>query len=185
MVLNPDVAVEHIKSKIMNMSKQLLNQNENNGFMISVESVAKGSLFNVCQMTVLLGQQCINGNRLTDGGSTSFDQGFVVELFGSGFRPEEFLNHARAGRTPLCDTALTTSQTGYSQPKLIKLNEKMVVQGLSSRKIYKEAFGGDGIDPCRRVLNLNWLKRAIYRAQNEDCQVKHKENNTRYLYPLT
>ena len=47
MLLNPDVAVEHIKNKIMNMSKQLLNQNENNGFMISVESVAKGSLFNV------------------------------------------------------------------------------------------------------------------------------------------
>ena len=115
MVLNPDVAVEHIKSKIMNMSKQLLNQNENNGFMISVESVAKGSLFNVCQMTVLLGQQCINGNRLTDGESTSFDQGFVVGSFGSGLRPEEFLNHTRAGRTPLCDTALKTSQTGYYQ----------------------------------------------------------------------
>ena len=79
MVLNPDVAVEHIKSKIMNMSKQLLNQNENNGFMISVESVAKGSLFNVCQMTVLLGQQCINGNRLTDGESTSFDQDLLLD----------------------------------------------------------------------------------------------------------
>ena len=52
MLLNPDIAVEHIKNQILNMSKQLLNQNENNGFMISVESVAKGSLFNVCQMTV-------------------------------------------------------------------------------------------------------------------------------------
>ena len=36
--LNPDVAVEDVKKKIMNMSKQQLNQNDNNGFMISVES---------------------------------------------------------------------------------------------------------------------------------------------------
>ena len=32
--------------------------------MISVESGAKGSLFNVCQITGLLGQQYINGKRL-------------------------------------------------------------------------------------------------------------------------
>ena len=40
--------------------------NDNNGFMISVESGANGSLFNVCQMTGMHGQQYINGKRLTD-----------------------------------------------------------------------------------------------------------------------
>ena len=50
---DPDVAIEDVKNKIMNMSKQLLNQNDNNGFMIIVQSGAKGSLFNVCQMTGL------------------------------------------------------------------------------------------------------------------------------------
>ena len=64
--LDPDVAVEDVKNKVMNMKRQQLNQNDNNGFMISVESGAKGSLFNVCQMTGLLGQQYINGKRLTD-----------------------------------------------------------------------------------------------------------------------
>ena len=64
--LNPDVVVEDVKNKIMNMSRQQLNQNDNNGFMISVESGAKGSLFNVWQMTGLLGQQYVNGKRLTD-----------------------------------------------------------------------------------------------------------------------
>ena len=63
---NPDVVVEDVKNKIMSLSKQQLSQNDNNGFMISVESGAKGSLFNVCQMTRLLGQQCINGKMLTD-----------------------------------------------------------------------------------------------------------------------
>ena len=64
--LNPDVAVEDVKNKIMNMSKQQLNQNDNNGFMTSVEPGAKGNLFNGYQMTVLLGQQYINGERLRE-----------------------------------------------------------------------------------------------------------------------
>ena len=64
--LNLDVAVEDVKNKIMNISRQQLSQNDNNGFMMSVESGAKGSLFNVRQMTGLLGQQYINDKRLTD-----------------------------------------------------------------------------------------------------------------------
>ena len=85
--------------------------------------------------------------------------------------PKEFFSHARAERTSLCDTALTTSQTGYFQRKLIKLMEKMVVDNdgsvrcVCSKRIYEEAFGGDGIDPCKRVLDPNWLKRAIYRVK--------------------
>ena len=51
---NPDVVVEAVKNKIMNMSRQQLSQNDNNGFMISVEPGAKGSLFNECQMIGLL-----------------------------------------------------------------------------------------------------------------------------------
>ena len=171
--LNPDVAVEDVKNKIMSMSKQQLSQDNNNGFMISVESGAKGSLFNVCQMTGFSGQQYINGKRLTDDmpQETIFYQGFTVGSFGSGLTPKEFFNHARAGRTSLCDTALTTSQTRYSERKLIKLMEKMVVHNdgsvrcVCSERIYKEAFEGDGIDPCRRVLDPNWLKRAIYRLK--------------------
>ena len=84
--LNPDAAVEDVKNKIMNMSRQQLSQNDSNCFMISVESGAKGSLFNVCQMTGLLGQQHIKSKRLTGGilQGTIFDQGFVVGSFRSG-----------------------------------------------------------------------------------------------------
>ena len=178
--LNSYVAAEDVKNKIMSMSRQQLSQNDDNGFIISVESGAKRSLFNVCQMTGLLGQQYINGKRLTDDmpQGTIFDQGFTVGSFGSGLTPKEFFNHARAGRTSICDTALATSHTGYSQRKLITLMEKMVVHNdgsvrcLCSLRIYKEAFGGDGIDPCSRVLDSKWLKRAIYRARAEHCQGK-------------
>ena len=151
------------------MSRQQLNQNDNNGFMASIESGAKGSLFNACQVTRLFGEQYINGKMLTDDipQRNIFDQGFIIGSFGSGLSPKEFFNHARAGKTSLCDTALTTSQTGYSQRKLIKLMEKIVVHNdgsvrcVCSGRIYEEAFGGDRIDPCRRVLDPYWLKRAI------------------------
>ena len=177
---NPDVVVEDIKNKIMNMSRLQLSQNDNNGFMKSVEPGAKGSLFNLCQMIGLFGQQYINGKQLTDGTpqGTIFDQGFVAGSFGSGLSPKEFFSHGRAGRTSLCDTALTASQTGYSQRKLIKLMEKMVahndrsVRCVCSKKIYEESFGRDGIHPCKRVLDPNLLKRAMYKAictRDEDC----------------
>ena len=68
-------------------------------------------------VTIIYGQQYINGKRLTDDipQGTIFDQGFVIGSFGSGLSPKDFFSHARAGRTSLCDTALTTSQAGYSQ----------------------------------------------------------------------
>ena len=46
--LDPDVAVEDVKNKVMNMSRQKLSQTDSNSFLINVESGAKGSLFNVC-----------------------------------------------------------------------------------------------------------------------------------------
>ena len=48
--------------------------------------------------------------------------------------------------------------------------EKMVVHNdgsvrcVYSKRIYKESFGGDGIDLCKRISDPNSLKRAIYRA---------------------
>ena len=56
--------------------------------------------------------------------------------------------------------------------------EKVVVHNdgsvgcVFSKSIYEEAFAEDGIDPCKRVLDPNWLKRTIYRvicARFEDC----------------
>ena len=55
--------------------------------------------------------------------------------------------------------------------KVIVHNDESV-RCVSSKKIYKEAFGGDRIDPCRGTFNPNWLKRAIYKAQAKDCQGK-------------
>ena len=58
--------------------------------------------------------------------------------------PKEFFSHTRPGRTSLCDTALTTSEVVYSQRKLIKLMEKMVVHNDGSvRCVYSTKRYGD------------------------------------------
>ena len=100
----------------------------------------------MCHMTVMLEQHYINGKMLTDEitQGTIFDQGFIVGSFGSGLTPKEFFSHTRPGRTSLCDTALTTSETGYSQRKFIKLMEKMVVHNDESvRCVYSTKRYGD------------------------------------------
>ena len=59
------IYLSNVKDKVMGMAKQQLSSSTfKNGFMTSVNSGAKGSLFNVCQMTEMLAQQYINGERL-------------------------------------------------------------------------------------------------------------------------
>ena len=45
----------------------------------------------------------------------------------------------------------------------------------------KEAFGVDGIDPCRKILDPNWLRRAICRAQVKIIKGKHLMEGKREL----
>ena len=75
--------------------------------MISVESEAKGSLFNVFQMTGLLGQQHINSKRLTGGilQGTIFDQGFVVGSFRSGLSHVCFITNLDMVEKPFLKTS--------------------------------------------------------------------------------
>ena len=88
-VVKSIVDIEFLKTN--SLGPGIAVEDVNNGFMISVGSGAKGNLFNVCRMTRLLGQQYINGKRLTDRipQGTIFDQRFVVESFGSGLSPKE------------------------------------------------------------------------------------------------
>ena len=168
--------LNNVKNKVMSMAKQKLHSQRKNGFLISTESGAKGSLFNVCQMAGMLAQQCINGERLkpVDTGVPAGvrERGFVLGSFGTGLTPKEFFSHAQSGRTSLCDTGLTTSQTGYSQRRLIKLLERLVIQNDGSvrccytGKKYETYFGTDGVDPSRKGVDKMWLTRAIYRLSH-------------------
>ena len=59
------IYLSNVKDKVMGMAKQQLSSSTfKNEFMTSVNSGAKGRLFNFCQMTEMLAQQYINGERL-------------------------------------------------------------------------------------------------------------------------
>ena len=78
----------------MGLDKQkLCRYSQVNGFMVSVKSGAKGSLFNLCQMTGMLGQQHINSARLSNPSMAAQDfyqKGFITGSFGTGLTPKQF-----------------------------------------------------------------------------------------------
>jgi DNA-directed RNA polymerase II subunit RPB1 len=125
---------------------------------------SKGNVkVNLAQMTSSLGQIIVDGKRIqptmdnrTLPHFTKFDdgpqaRGFVQNSFIEGIRPAEFFFHAMGGREGLIDTAVKTSDTGYTQRRLVKVMEDVhVAQDTTVRDIndaiIQFSYGEDGID---------------------------------------
>ena len=127
----------------------------NNGFVSTVKAGSKGDFFNISQITGLLGQQNLNGERIPhlikgletydnntldskrtlcyypDNGVTLEDEyesrGFIKHSFIRGLNPKEFFFHAMTARSGIIDTSLGTAKSGYIQRKIIKLGEDLKV----------------------------------------------------------
>lgn len=132
--------------------------------MVMAMSGSKGLAINVAQMTILLGQQDIEGKRVADGFQDRTlphfakhersppSKGFVSNSFFSGLLPYEFLFHAVGGRVGLVDTAVKTAETGYMSRRLMKsLEDLSTLYDLTVRNsasnIVQFRFGDDGLDP--------------------------------------
>jgi len=108
-------------------------------FSLMVLTGAKGSTVNQSQVSCLLGQQALEGRRVPrmSSGRTlpSFSpydpspraDGFIVDRFLTGIRPQEYYFHCMAGREGLIDTAVKTSRSGYLQRCLVKHLEELKV----------------------------------------------------------
>lgn len=114
----------------------LQNVNHMTNRMINmVMSGSKGKPTNVAQMIACVGQQNVDGKRVSYGFTdrtlphyTKYDdgpaaRGFVENSFISGLTPQEMFFHAMGGREGLIDTAVKTSETGYIQRRLVKAME--------------------------------------------------------------
>jgi DNA-directed RNA polymerase II subunit RPB1 len=140
--------------------------NSTNRFVGLVLSGSKGSDLNISQMISCLGQQAIEGKRISYGFDSrtlphfnKFDdgplaRGFIESSFISGLSPEELFFHAMGGRIGLIDTAVKTSQTGYIQRRLIKGMEDLKVEydmtvRNGKQRIIQFAYGDDGIDTIK------------------------------------
>lgn len=156
-----------------------------NHMVMMTTSGAKGSNVNSTQISVLLGQQALEGKRvpLMSSGkslpSYKFMElapeagGFVSSRFLTGLRPQEYFFHAMGGREGLTDTAVKTANTGYLQRCIIKNTEgiRSSYDGTvrdSDDTIIQFLYGEDGIDP----MNNKYLSKFDFIEDNIDSYLK-------------
>ena len=165
-------ALNKAKDVGLRIAKESLSPDNN--FLSTVKSGSKGDYFNISQVTGLLGQQNILGQRvkptLNNGKRTlvhyNFDnlplemeyesRGFVASSFIKGVNPREFFFHSMSGREGVCDTAMNTSTSGYIQRKIVKLTEDIKIQYDGTVRddtgsIYQFAYGDDNINPKETI----------------------------------
>uniref|UniRef100_A0A7E4WCR3 DNA-directed RNA polymerase subunit n=1 Tax=Panagrellus redivivus TaxID=6233 RepID=A0A7E4WCR3_PANRE len=140
-----------------------------NSLQLMIQSGAKGSMVNAIQISCLLGQIELEGQRppLSAVGRTlpsfkPFDTspragGFVDQRFLTGINPQELFFHTMAGREGLIDTAVKTSRSGYLQRCIIKHLEGITTQydGTvrdSDGSVIQFRYGEDGLDVGRAAF---------------------------------
>jgi DNA-directed RNA polymerase beta' subunit len=154
---------------------------EDNAYLHTITSGSKGDWVNITQISGLLGQQNVGGQRFQyvsyDGrrslscfpstfDTTSVDgikmkyqsQGFVEHSFHDGLNPVEFFFHAASGREGITDTACKTADSGYIQRRMVKMLEDVAVQADAtvrhcSGQVVQFIYGNDGMDPSRLYHN--------------------------------
>jgi DNA-directed RNA polymerase II subunit RPB1 len=127
---------------------------------------SKGSVLNLAQTIGCVGQQNVDGARIPLFlGSRcmplfhAFDpepaaRGFVRSSYIDGLSPAEVFFHAMGGREGLIDTAVKTSETGYTQRRLVKVTESVTVSYSgavvdASGSVVQFVYGDDGYDGAR------------------------------------
>ncbi len=146
--------------------------------VIMTKSGARGNILNLGQMSAVVGQQAIRGERINRGYSmrtlphfkvndlTPKARGFVASSYRNGLKPVEFFFHAMGGREGLVDTAVRTSTSGYMQRRLVNALQDMVIENdgtvrNSDKNVIQFKFGDDGIEPTHtdhgKAVNLDVL----------------------------
>lgn len=156
---------------------------KDNSFINMVSSKSKGDYFNISQITGLVGQQNINEKRILlqlsnkTRSSVHFkvkdknkksnniyedfkQKGFISNSFINGLDPVEMFLHAKSGREGIVKTAMGTSETGYKQRSIVKLNEDLKIEydGTvrdAKKNIYQYYYGENGFDPSKVIRKNN------------------------------
>ncbi len=140
----------------------------NNMRLMTTVAASKGSVLNVAQTIGCVGQQNVDGQRPapTNGrclpcypraGGCVDDphaRGFVPSSYIGGLSLPEVFFHAMGGREGLIDTAVKTSETGYTQRRLVKTAEAMRVGYNrtvldSTGTVVQWLYGDDGLDGAK------------------------------------
>ncbi len=165
--------------------------------VIMTKSGARGNILNLGQMSAVVGQQAIRGERINRGYSmrtlphfkindlSPKSRGFVSSSYRNGLKPVEFFFHAMGGREGLVDTAVRTSTSGYMQRRLVNALQDMVVENdgtvrNSDKNIIQFRFGDDGIDPMHTdhgaAVNLDVLLLKAKALDSKEVREEIKKN---------
>lgn len=167
-----NAALGKAKDVGLRIAKESLDKSNN--FISTVTSGSKGDMFNITQITGLLGQQNLSGARvpkqLNNGTRTLHhypyedltpemeyeSRGFISSSFIKGLNPREFFFHAMSGREGVADTATGTATSGYMQRRIVKLTEDIKIEYDGSARdttgrVYQFVYEGRGYDPSKLV----------------------------------
>ena len=151
-------------NKVRNKSGDaVVRQAKECGALQMAKSGARGNPLQLSQMSALVGQQALRGNRISSGfkGRTMSyfkkndlspkARGFIKNSFKSGLAPYEFFFGAMTGRDALMDTALRTPKSGYLYRRLSNAMQDLKVEydgsvRDASGKIVQFAYGEDNLD---------------------------------------
>jgi DNA-directed RNA polymerase subunit A' len=169
--------------------------------VIMTKSGARGNILNLGQMSAVVGQQAIRGERINRGYTsrtlphfkendlTPKARGFVQQSYRNGLDPSGFFFHSMGGREGLVDTAVRTSTSGYMQRRLVNALQDMVVENdgtvrNSDKNIIQFKFGDDSVNPQMTdhgdAVNLDVLylqAKTLDTAKIPEIRKKHKKSS--------
>ena len=153
-------SLQQLTNKIMKQAIDCLNHDNN--FLICEKSGAKGSIFNIAQITASLGQQMINGKRMESLIHTARDKyeehGYVLSSFYKGLTLNEFIAHNISARESVCDSTSLTPVSGYNQRCASKILDDYIVKQdyivSNGKRTLQYIFGSDGYD-ITKTMKIN------------------------------
>ncbi len=180
----------------------------NNGLYDIVKSGAKGNDTNIIQIAGIVGQQRNDDSIRIPIPTNHFDKtkrseahGMIYRSFFSGLKPVEYFHHLIGSRSGLVDTAVKTSETGYSQRRIVKGMEDITVHmDYTVRSVTKQivqfVYAQDGIDTAfieknkvslldQKVLSAHTIDQCFsYLPEHLQIRIKKEHNDFCEVYTL-
>lgn len=175
-----EIRIVELLNKARNEAGKVVQDstNDKTGTYMMALSGARGNVIQIAQVGSSVGQQALNGLRISAGYNDrtlscfekhdlkSTARGFIRNGYKTGLTPSELFFGAMTGRDSLMDTALRTPKSGYLYRRLANAMQDVKVEydGTvrdASGKIVQFKYGEDGVDVSKSEGGSINVKRII------------------------
>lgn len=162
-------AMNRLLPLMNDLTKERMEKESENHFFSMVSSGSKGKTMNGTQVSIMVGQQSVHGQRIAPPPGHNrclphfdFDdvspesRGLVKSSFYSGLSPTEMYAHMMSSREGLFNSACLTADSGYLYRKARCAVEGAIIQNNGElqdgdSRTLMSIYGGDGYSPSRLV----------------------------------